>query len=68
MRYILPAHELALLNCMDPTITGSCIAFIEMLGETTLSLRTHIATLNQIESFESHNPSNCNQSNKITNV
>lgn len=63
-RYILPAHELALLNPMDRTITGSCIAFIEMLGETTLSLRTYIAALNQIASFQSDNALTCNN---ITN-
>lgn len=45
------AHELAYYHITDRTVTASCIAVLEMLGETSLTLRTHVATVNHIMPF-----------------
>ncbi|XP_052128728.1 spatacsin [Frankliniella occidentalis] len=50
-RPVLFAHELAYQNANNQLITASCIAFLEMLGESSQSLRTHLAVMKQIISF-----------------
>lgn len=48
----MSAHELAFFNAFDRVITASCIAFLEMLGESSIFLRTHLAVISHIVSFK----------------
>lgn len=50
-RAIVSAHELAFTNMTDQSVVSSCVAFIEMLGESSLTLRTHVGAVKQILIF-----------------
>ncbi|KAK3917365.1 Spatacsin [Frankliniella fusca] len=48
---VFSSHELAYQNASNQMITASCIAFLEILGESSFGLRTHLATIHQINSI-----------------